>query len=205
MTGFLVRKNASLVVGASVVLALTLTGCGDDVKASKAPEKSAQDSHAKDKDKAKDPSPSHSPSKSASPSAPPKPKPTRAAKPPGTSGTSGGNSGGGRASKPGTTPGGSSSTGGSGAGAASAQGNWYYPYRLNGKTLALSVSGTSFTIRVSPSGKSCSGTISSSLRIATTCKGEPSNGQAVITEGGQKISLNWDNDKPDQFGRAKPQ
>ncbi|MGI5352647.1 hypothetical protein ACQEU8_31345 [Streptomyces sp. CA-250714] len=194
------RGKTSLVVGAVAALALTLTGCGgeEDGKNPAAADKPKQKSSASPHKDSASPSAKPSAGKSASPSAKPsaKPKPTAAKptskapapRPSNGSGSTGGSSGGGAAAP------------------ASVQGSWYYPFLIRGKAITMTVNGTSFTVTAAASGgKSCSGTINSSMQISSSCGGKPENGRAVLGEGGQKLTLQWNSGQPDRFVRTRPQ
>ncbi|MGP3987477.1 hypothetical protein [Streptomyces sp. 3N207] len=194
------RGRTSLVAGAVAALALILTGCGgeEDGKNPGAADKPKQQSSESASPKKNTASPSTRPSKSASPSAKPSAKP----KPPAARPTT-------KAPAPRHSNGSGSTGGSSGGGAAaptSVQGSWYYPFLIRGKAITMTVNGTSFTVTAAASGgKSCSGTINSSMRISSSCGGKAENGRAVLSEGGQKLTFQWDSGQPDRFGRARPQ
>jgi len=192
-----VRGKTSLVAGAVAALALILTGCGggEDGKSAGADDKPKQKSSASaSPKKSSSPSTRPSASKSAGPSAKPsvKPKPSSArptSKAP--------------APRPSTGSGSTGGQGGGGAAPASVQGTWYYPFLLQGKAITMTVSGSTFT--ATGNGKSCSGTINSSMRIASSCGGKYETGRAVLGEGGQKLTFQWNGNQPDRFQRQRPQ
>ncbi|MGP3975492.1 hypothetical protein ACTWQF_16070 [Streptomyces sp. 8N114] len=191
------RGRTSLVAGAVAALALILTGCGggEDGKNPGAADKPKQESSESASPKKNTASPSTRPSKSASPSAKPSVKPKPSSARPTT-----------KAPAPRRSTG-SGSTGGGGAAApAGVQGSWYYPFLIRGKPITMTINGTSFTVTAAASGgKSCSGTINSSMQISSSCGGKPENGRAVLSEGGQKLTFQWDSGDPDRFGRTRPQ
>ncbi|WKX71122.1 hypothetical protein [Streptomyces sp. XD-27] len=62
------------------------------------------------------------------------------------------------------------------------------------------MSGTSFTVNYG--GKSLSGTINADMTTRATVGGETSTGKAVLSEGGQRLTLTWDDGSPsDVFTR----
>ncbi|MFD8282936.1 hypothetical protein ACFV47_27670 [Streptomyces solisilvae] len=84
---------------------------------------------------------------------------------------------------------------------ASVQGTWYSEVRdPNGNALVMTVTGGSLTVGYQ--GKSCPGTISAGMAVTMTCQGETiSGGQAVVSDGGQRLTVNWPQGKPDRYVR----
>ncbi|AXK31735.1 hypothetical protein DVA86_02790 [Streptomyces armeniacus] len=218
------RKTTSIAAVAAAVLALTLTGCGeDDDKGSGAPEKSAQAGGSQDGGTesagpgGESDAPSSTPSPRASDKADKAGEADKAdeagqareknqadggddAKAPRPSRTSGDGSSGSSGS---SGSGGSGGTGGGGGdrGPVNVQGKWYVPIRLDGKLVVMTVNGTSFSI--TNGGKSCNGTISAGMAVRADC-GSVNNGTASVGDGGETLTFNWQNGRPDKFVRTPP-
>jgi hypothetical protein len=198
------RKSSSVLgaVGVAAALVFALTGCGSEEEgknsdAAGKPRKSGSSASASPEKDTKSSSPSPSASESTAERRSASPKQTRRASTPSARPSN-------TASNSGSTGGGTASGGNGGGRAPSGvQGTWYYPFLIQGKSITMTISGTSFT--VTGNGRSCSGTINSSMRISSSCGGEAATGRAVLSEGGQKLTFNWTNDPPDRFGRARPQ
>ncbi|MFI0814786.1 hypothetical protein ACH4TX_06335 [Streptomyces sp. NPDC021098] len=191
------HKATPLAATAVVVLALTLTGCGND------DEKGSGPSGTSDKAAATPSSPSASASATRGPSATPsrtdktekRPR-TDSARPDGPAST-----------RPATTPAAPrTSTAPPSptrpAAASSVQGTWYYGAQGQNGMAVLTVSGTSWTL--SYNGSSCPGTITADLAITSTCQGESASGRAVVSNNGQNLAFNWNTGTPDHFVRTKP-
>ncbi|NIY67763.1 hypothetical protein SMALB_5828 [Streptomyces malaysiensis] len=186
---------------AVAVLALALTGCGkDDDKGDQSSGTSDRTAAAEQADDAERGTPSATPT-GASPS-PSRTKP--AEKSPGASPSSP------RATRTadGTTPAPrrtaprTQAPAQAPAGApASVQGTWYSEVRdPNGNALVMTVTGGSLTVGYQ--GRSCPGTISAGMAVTMTCQGETiSGGQAVVSDGGQRLTVNWPQGKPDRYVR----
>ncbi|QKV92874.1 hypothetical protein HUT19_14845 [Streptomyces sp. NA02950] len=194
------RKSTSIAAAAVAVLALTLTGCGGDDKDSGSPAKGgkATGQTTGKRDTTSSPSADASPSpsrtggaktkKKESPGTSASPRPTRtsAAPAPAPSRTR-------TATAAPTRPAGAPQ---------SVQGTWYVPVRGSNGLATLSVSGTSWTMAYS--GQSCSGTINAAMAISASCQGESATGRAVVSNGGENLTFNWNSGEPDRFVRTKP-
>lgn len=193
------RKSTSIAAAAVAVLALTLTGCGGDDKDSGSSAKGgkATGQTTGKRDTTSSPSADASPSpsrtggakkKKESPgtSAGPRPTRTSAAPVPAPSRTR-------TATAAPTRPAGAPQ---------SVQGTWYVPVRGSNGLATLSVSGTSWTMAYS--GQSCSGTINAAMAISASCQGESATGRAVVSNGGENLTFNWNSGEPDRFVRTKP-
>jgi len=195
-----VHKATSLAATAVVVLALTLTGCGNDGEKDKGPSGTSDKAASGQPGKAD--ATTASPSADATRSASPGPSRThKAEKRPGTSTT--------RPDRPAaTTPSAPRTTRTTPpapsrpASPSSVQGTWYYAVQGKNGAPLLTVSGTSWTL--SYNGNSCSGTIAADLAISSTCQGESASGQAVVSNNGQNLAFNWTTGTPDRFVRTKP-
>ncbi|MEU0928076.1 hypothetical protein [Streptomyces malaysiensis] len=195
------RKINAAATVAVAVLALALTGCGkDDDKGDQSSGTSDRTADAKQADDAERGTPPATPT-GASPS-PSRTKP--AEKRPGASPSSP------RATRTadGTTPAPRRTAPRTQAPAqppagapASVQGTWYSEVRdPNGNALVMTVTGGSLTVGYQ--GKSCPGTISAGMAVTMTCQGETiSGGQAVVSDGGQRLTVNWPQGKPDRYVR----
>ncbi|MFE6778760.1 hypothetical protein [Streptomyces sp. NPDC057702] len=109
--------------------------------------------------------------------------------------------------------GGSSSTGTSGStglsgstgggDTSSAQGIWYMSERTDsGQIGVLTVSGTSFAMRMGTI--TCAGTADEAMNVNATCQGETMTGKAVVSDGGQKLTITWSDSGTDEFQRQIP-
>ncbi|GAA0655305.1 hypothetical protein GCM10009548_22190 [Streptomyces malaysiensis subsp. malaysiensis] len=195
------RKINAAATVAVAVLALALTGCGkDDDKGDQSSGTSDRTAAAEQADDAERGTPSATPT-GASPS-PSRTKP--AEKSPGARPSSP------RATRTadGTTPAPRRTAPRTQAPAqppagapASVQGTWYSEVRdPNGNALVMTVTGGSLTVGYQ--GKSCPGTISAGMAVTMTCQGETiSGGQAVVSDGGQRLTVNWPQGKPDRYVR----
>ncbi|MCQ6251221.1 hypothetical protein [Streptomyces malaysiensis] len=195
------RKINAAATVAVAVLALALTGCGnDDDKGDQSSGTSDRTAAAEQADDTERGTPSATPT-GASPS-PSRTKP--AEKSPGASPSSP------RATRTadGTTPAPRRTAPRTRAPAqppagapASVQGTWYSEVRdPNGNALVMTVTGGSLTVGYQ--GKSCPGTISAGMAVTMTCQGETiSGGQAVVSDGGQRLTVNWPQGKPDRYVR----
>ncbi|OPF71206.1 hypothetical protein VT50_0234925 [Streptomyces antioxidans] len=190
--------NAAATV-AVAVLALALTGCGKD------DDKGASSHGATDKpvtahkgDDAK-----HGTASATPTSASPSPSRTKPAKKPGGSPTTprATRAAEGSTPAPRHTPPKTQAPPARPGAPASVQGTWYSTVRdPNGKPVVMTVSGSSLSIGYQ--GKSCPGTINSSMAVTLSCQGETvSGGHAVVSGDGQKLTVNWPQGKPDQFVR----
>ncbi|MEU2726044.1 hypothetical protein [Streptomyces smyrnaeus] len=218
------RGTTPLVAGVVAVVALTLSGCagegdGKNPEAARkpGPDRSASRSPGPEKDSAP---PGASSSAGASSAAGTSARPSaesshsssagngsaRAAEASASSSpgraTGSGTADGERAPGAGAGPDSSERQHGGGGRAAGVQGTWYFPYLVKGRAITFTVNGGSYTF--SGSGVSCTGTIDRDLRLGGSCRGRTLTGRAVVSEGGRKLTLNWDNGKPDQFTRAQP-
>lgn len=103
--------------------------------------------------------------------------------------------------------GGSSSTGGSGStgggDANSAQGIWYTTERTDsGQVGVLTVSGSSFVMRLGT--MTCTGTADDAMNVNANCQGDTMTGKAAVSEGGQKLTITWNDSGSDEFSRQMP-
>lgn len=194
------RITAPLAAATVAVLTLTLSGCGDgdgdgDSKAAGSSSPTARPTATASKSPSAAPSrtegtkpPSASPTPSR-PSAAPRttaPAPARTTTPP-------------RTQAPTTA----APTGGTGS-QSGIQGTWYPPARLpDGGLPVLTVSGGSFSI--SNGGRVVTGTIDSGMNVRASFQGETATGTAVLGNGGQTLTFNWNDGSPsDRFSRTKP-
>ncbi|MEU9790842.1 hypothetical protein AB0E27_09440 [Streptomyces sparsogenes] len=195
------RITNSIAATAVAVLAVTLTGCGDDGDSeSAAPAKDdkaaarAEDagrstpSASGDSGDMKSSRPTPTPSRSKAPSRTATPAPSRTtsapSKAPAPSRTT---------VAPPATP----------SRLSRVQGAWYYPMRdANGNLITLRINGSSMTAGGNKG--TCSGTISASMAATFTCQGATTSGTARLSDGGQTLTFNWSDGNPDRFVRAKP-
>ncbi|MER7791387.1 hypothetical protein [Streptomyces sp. NPDC097640] len=196
------RITTSIAATALAVLALTLTGCGSDDGDGKSAAPAKEDKSASQAEETGKPTPSGTGESDDMKSADPTATPSRSKAPgktvtPVPSRTTSAPS---KAPVPSRTSVAPPTASGQ---LASIQGTWYYRVRDNkGGLITMRINGATFV--VSGNEGTCTGTISASMTASFTCKGQTLHGTGQVSNGGQTLTLTWNNGTPDRFNRTKP-
>ncbi len=80
-------------------------------------------------------------------------------------------------------------------------GAWYSKDEDSGNVYTLTFTAGSLSMK--GTGLTCTGSVNG-LKVSMTCAGQTMAGNAVVSDGGQKLVINWADNSQDDFTRQRP-